>query len=95
MNDLPVDTTIQLRSLDLKCREVNGTIVVMDLKGSTYLAVEGSIVSAWPMLESGTSLGALGEHLAREYDADPESIIEDLRAIVAQLIERGIVVAGA
>lgn len=78
---------LKLRGDAVKWREVEGEGLLLDLKTSSYLAVNPSATLLWRQLEAGTSRGALVETLRHQYElaedrasADVDAFLDDCRA---------------
>ena len=89
--EVSADSRIRLKSSGVKWRDVSGTIVVMDLQGASYFAVEGSIAAVWPLLAAGAIIGDLAKIISDEYEAPLETVTDDLISLVRQLLDRGVV----
>lgn len=86
------NTIIQVRATKLKWREVAGSIVVMDLEASRYLAVEGSVASVWPKLVDGATLDELVADIVDQYDVAAADASADLIALASDLVERKVLI---
>jgi hypothetical protein len=85
-------TTLKLRDTDLHWREIDGEIIALEARGSTYVAANGAGTLLWRSLAAGTTPDALADELVRAYGIDPERAAADAGAFVAQLRERGLLV---
>jgi Coenzyme PQQ synthesis protein D (PqqD) len=78
---------LQLRQSDLEWREVEGEIVALDLRDSSYLAINATGAPIWSVLATGCSREELIEILTSAHgiergraEADLERFLEELRA---------------
>ena len=90
MADVFPESRVRLKADGIKWREVSGTIVVMDLNGSNYFAVEGSIASIWPSLVDGAVTADLAAQLSADFSTPIDVIQQDLLVFLQQLLIRGV-----
>jgi hypothetical protein len=83
---------IRLRGEDIAWRDVDGEIVVLDLRTSRYLQVNASGAAVWPMLVSGASMDSLSEALQAAFDLDPARASRDVATFIDTLRARDLVV---
>jgi hypothetical protein len=81
---------LQLRDGELEWREVEGEIVALDLRASTYLSVNKAGTALWPHLTSGASRDELVTALTSRYDVDVEAATRDVDAFVQALEAKGL-----
>jgi hypothetical protein len=82
--------TLKLRDTDLHWREIDGEIIALEARGSTYVAANGAGTLLWRSLVAGTTPGALADALVRAYGIDRERATADADAFVAQLRAQGL-----
>ena len=75
----------QLRDGELEWREVEGEIVALDLRASTYLSVNKAGTALWPHLTAGASREELVTALTSRYDIDVDAATRDVDAFVQAL----------
>jgi hypothetical protein len=83
-----VEDPLQLRTADLEWREVEGEIVALDLRTSTYLAVNGTGLLLWKALVDGATETALQEQLRKRHGLTAEQAATDVRAFLDSLAEQ-------
>jgi hypothetical protein len=83
-------TTLRLRDTDLHWREIDGEIIALEARGSTYVAANGAGTLLWRSLAAGTTPDALADALVRAYGIDRERAAADAGDFVAQLREQGL-----
>jgi len=80
----------KLRADALDWRTVEGEIVALDVRTSTYLAVNRSGARLWPMIVQGTDREALVDRLVSDYDVNAAQATADVGAFLDLLGERGL-----
>jgi hypothetical protein len=80
-------TELRLRDDGLKWREIEGEMVAVDVRTSTYLSANASGTALWEPLSEGTTRDALVDRLVDAFDvergraaADVDAFLDDLRA---------------
>jgi len=79
---------LRLRSDVLEWRDVDGEVVALELRASTYLAVNRTGAAIWPSLVKGTTREALLAILANRYRIDAPTAARDLDAFLEMLRQR-------
>jgi hypothetical protein len=79
-------------SPDALARELNGEVLILDLRSSQYFGLTGTGARVWQLIEEGRTPASAAAALAEEFAGDPEAIADDVRGFVAQLVERGLLV---
>jgi hypothetical protein len=82
---------LRLRDADLHWREIDGEIIALEARGSTYVAANGPGALLWRALAAGTTREALVDELLRAYDVDRERAAADTDRFLAQLDEQGLI----
>ena len=80
--------TLRLRPDALDWREVEGEIVALDLRESTYVAVNRTGASIWPALLEGATRDELVGRLQGTFDIDRSRAEADVDAFVQSLRQR-------
>jgi len=80
----------KLRADALDWRTVEGEIVALDIRTSTYLAINRSGARLWPMIVQGTDREILVNRLVTDYDVDTARATADVGAFLDLLGERGL-----
>ena len=75
------------------CQEVNGEMVVLDLKREEYFSLNEVGTRVWQLLETDTSLQHAHAQLCEEYDVSPDELEGDLLALAGDLEEAGLILA--
>jgi len=86
---------IKIDTDNVLAREVDGEIVILDLKRQLYIGGNPSVTAMWPLLEQGASREQLADALVEAFGIDRERAEADLAAFVASLEEFDLLVATA
>jgi hypothetical protein len=78
---------LRLRPGAVEWREIEGEVVALDLRRSTYVAVNRSGAALWPALVEGASRPQLVETLINAYGLEPDAAGADVEAFLASLAE--------
>jgi Coenzyme PQQ synthesis protein D (PqqD) len=84
---------LKLRGTDLHWREIDGEVIALEGRGSTYLAANGPGTLLWRALAEGTTPEALADELVRVYGIDRARAAEDIEHFIAQLTDQGLLAA--
>ena len=84
----PVENPIKLRSDALEWREIEGELVALDLRSSTYLAVNRTGTTIWPGLVAGETRDELVGRLAQAFDIPRAAAEADIDAFLRELEEQ-------
>jgi hypothetical protein len=81
---------LRLQQTDLHWREIDGEIVALEARGSTYVATNATGADLWRALANGTTREELTDQLVRAYGIDRARAAADVDAFVAQLSAQGL-----
>lgn len=90
---MDVMPTRLIPSPDALARELNGEILLLDLRTSHYFGLTGTGARIWELVEAGESADAIARILTREFDADAAQITEEVARFLDDLVGRGLLVA--
>jgi hypothetical protein len=82
--------TVRIRGTDLSWRELDETVVVLDLKASRYLSLTGTGAFLWRLLAQGTTVDAMTVAVLDEFDVADATARRDVEAFVADLRREGL-----
>lgn len=82
--------TLQLRRDELEWRQIDDEVVVLDARGGTYLATNGSAALLWQSIASGTTREELASVLVNAYGIDKRDALVDVDDFLAMLSTRGL-----
>jgi len=79
---------------DVVAREVGGEAVLLDMTSGIYFGLNAVGTLAWQRIETGkASFAQICDAIEAEFDAPREVIEKDARALVEQLLDKGLVKA--
>jgi hypothetical protein len=81
-------TELRLRDEGLTWREIEGEMVAVDIRTSTYLSANPSGMALWEPLSEGTSREALVDRLVERFGIDRERAAADVDAFIGELRAR-------
>jgi hypothetical protein len=90
-----VSERLQLRTVGLEWREIEGEVVAVDLEGSVYLAINRTGAALWPSLAEGATRNDLIRTLIDRYELNESTAAADVDSFVAMLKEQNLVEASA
>lgn len=73
-------------------RVFDGELVILDLSGGEYYALNATGTRFWRALEDGRTPREVGREIADECGVEFEAVLLDLLALGSQLLERGLLV---
>jgi hypothetical protein len=76
----------------VRWRRFDEDLVMIDLAGGEYYALDAVGARMWDLLVSGKTPTQAGLALASEYEAGQETIVSDCTRLANELIERGLLV---
>jgi Coenzyme PQQ synthesis protein D (PqqD) len=80
-----VEEVLRLRSQDLEWREIEGEVVVLDLRTSTYMAVNNTGYVLWKALAAGAVRSQLVTELTERFELARETAERDVDDFVDSL----------
>ncbi len=84
---------LRLRDTDLHWREMDGEVVALEARGSTYLTANSSGTVLWRALANGSTREGLADELVRVYGIGREQALADANRFVDALGDRGLLVS--
>jgi len=85
--------SLQLRTDDLKWREIDNDIVILDGREATYLTLNGSGALLWRMLAVSATREELIGALLDAYEVDHATAVADTDTFLAALSEQRLLVS--
>lgn len=82
--DVKLDDTV------LAWRQIQGDVVVVDLRNSEYFSLTASAQHLWPLLARGTTAEELSASLVAEYEIPAETARQDVHLLCEDLRHRGV-----
>ena len=81
---------LRLRDADLHWREIDGEIVALEARSSTYVAANGAGTVLWRALAEGTTRDRLADELVRAFRIDRDRAVADADRFVDELAAQGL-----
>ncbi|WP_158241570.1 PqqD family protein [Novosphingobium sp. TH158] len=75
--------------------DVSDDAILLDIDSGYFFQLNRTAARIWRLLETPQTLGELTHSLRSSFPADGDAIPADLHVFVADLVDRGIVVAAA
>jgi hypothetical protein len=75
---------------DVHWREIDGEVIALEARGSTYVAANGAGTLLWRALAAGTTREALVDGLIAAYGIDRARADADTETFLAQLDDQGL-----
>ena len=89
-----LNQTITL-SPEVISQEVSGETVLLDLQSEHYFGLDEVGTRIWSLINEGRAVGEVVDTLLDEYDVDRATLETDVSALLASLLEAGLVVEKA
>ena len=67
--------------------DINDEIVVMRIDNGDFFSLSGTAAAAWRLIDGSRDRKMLIADLSREFEGDPQTIIDDIDAFLGQLRE--------
>jgi hypothetical protein len=83
-------TELRLRDTDLHWREIDGEVIALEARRSTYVAANGAGTVLWNAMVAGSTRERLADELVRVYGIERERAVADVDSFVAALAEQGL-----
>jgi hypothetical protein len=83
-------TELRLRDTDLHWREIDGEVIALEARGSTYVAANGSGTLLWRALVAGSTRERLADELVAAYGIERTRATADVDAFVSALDAQGL-----
>lgn len=88
--NIPVSKLFQ-RSPEIIASEIDGEMVMMDKDFEFYYGLHAIGTEIWSLLENPNSIQMIAESLTERYDVSMEQCIDDVKPLIADFIENGMV----
>ena len=80
-------------SPDVIFRDLNGEAVLLDFGTGRYFGLNPVGTRIWTLLTEGSTVSAIVDILAAEFDAPAAEIAADVEVLLSELSSRGLVIA--
>ena len=81
---------LRLRSAELHWREIDGELIALDGRRSTYLAANAAGALIWRTLADGATREGLADKLVSAFGIDRARALADIDRYVEQMAEHGL-----
>jgi hypothetical protein len=71
--------------------DLAGETAILNLSDGVYYGLDAVGSHIWELLQNPTSVSSIRETILREYDVTPEECEEDLRALLRELLDHGLI----
>lgn len=89
----PISLAARVRaSADALTRELDGELVVLHLGSEAYFGLDDVGTRIWHAVCAAPSVAAAIDELAGEFDVERDELERDVVALLARLVERGLLV---
>lgn len=78
-------------SAEVLRQEVNGEMVLLDLRSESYFGLDPTGTRIWQLLESGLTVRELIGQMREEYDVDEKTLRSDVERLLTELSAAGLV----
>jgi hypothetical protein len=85
-------TRLRVNTDEIAAEVVEGEAVLINLSNGTYYTMGNVGAVVWSMIERRYSLAEMVERLATAHGVERATVLDDLRALAADLVEEGLVV---
>lgn len=76
---------------DVLATEFGDEIVMLNLRDGVYYGLDDVGARVWQLLRTPISLNQIRDTLVAEYDVDPARCERDIRSLILELTDRGLV----
>jgi len=81
-------------STEVMMQEVGDEAVLLDLKSETYFGLDAVGTRIWQLAEHDGQLKSIHAAILAEYDVSAEQLEDDLKKLISELAEKGLVKVG-
>lgn len=88
---IPATATVAAAS-DVLATAFDDDLVLLNLRDGVYYGLEGVGTRVWSLIQQPRPLAEIRDALTEEFDVDPGRCERDLRALLGDLVKRGLAV---
>ena len=85
------ESAVVVAATDVLVSEFGDELVLLNLRDGVYYGLEAVGARLWALLKQPTTLAAIRDALVSEYDVEPKRCERDARALIEDLVARGLV----
>lgn len=78
-------------SSDALFQEIDGEMVVLDLKSESYFGLDAVGARIWQLMQELGELSMVFDAMLDEYDVEPDQLEADMMALINELLEAGLI----
>jgi hypothetical protein len=86
-----MNSSLVRRSTNQIACDMDGEVVILDLKSGTYFGLDPVAAKVWTLIEEPMCLAAIREAIVAEYDVDAETCGRDILTFLNQMQAVGLV----
>ena len=86
---LPIDSRLVVSKKQVACH-VGDEVAILNLKNSTYYRLDPIGARVWQLIQQPVTLAQIHDALKGEYDVEPAQLEVDIRDLLEQLAEQGL-----
>ena len=75
-------------------QEVNGETVILDLKSESYFGLDAVGTRIWQLLQEHGDVQKVFDAMLEEFDVDANTLASDMKNLIDDLIEKGLISSG-
>lgn len=72
------------------CKDLGDEAILLDLTTETYFGLNAAGSRLWKLLTTAPSIRAAFAAMLEEYDVAPDELEQDVTALIAELVDRGL-----
>ena len=93
MNDTSIlsDQSVVVASEEQVSSDLEGEAVILDMESGSYYGLNEVGARIWELIQEPTSVQEVQEALLQEYEVSPEQCNRELKSVLQDLIEQGLV----
>ena len=84
------EETVRVDPKLVEAREIDGEIVIYDLRERRYLGGNAAATLLWPLLSEGTTVSEMADRMEAEFGIDRARACDDAAAFAAELRRFGL-----
>lgn len=85
------DATVVVVARDALTADFSAELVILNLQDGVYYGLAEVGARVWSLVQSPIAIADLRDTIASEYDVDAARCARDIRSLVGELLERGLV----
>jgi hypothetical protein len=76
----------------VRCKRFDDDLVMVDLQGGEYFALDAVGARMWDLLIAGKTPAAVAAALTAEYEASEDEMLRDCTTLANELLKRGLLI---